>query len=453
MANIMTTEELEKLAEHGMSAKIADILADSTPQDTAELLEKVEKETKTIIFAELPTELAADILVEMDSEEIADIIQELDSDRVAALLVEMPSDDRADVFREINDERKGEILAKFSEKDRQELKKLLGYDEDSAGDLMTPELCAVRADATVQEAILAIAQEEYDDPISVVFVIDDQKRMKGAINISDLLSKPRGSLMEDVVEEFPVFAGTDEDQESIANNFRKYDLYVMPVLDQSGRLVGRITADDVMDVMEEEAVEDIAHMAGAPDMERNEDSPFKVATLRLPWLMITMFSGILVSIIIQKMIGLTSVEGLAAFVPVIMAMGGNTGMQASAVTVRGIALGELASAKLLKISLKEISVGMLMGLVCGCLTGLLVWANLSYFEHAMSIPPVKLGVVVAISMCSAMTFAALTGTLLPILLHHLKIDPALASGPFVTTGNDLSASMIYFMMCFLLLKL
>jgi magnesium transporter len=365
----------------------------------------------------------------------------------------MASDDRADIFRNINEEQQAVILEKLSDEDKLELKKLLGYDEDSAGDLMTPELCAVRANTTVQEAIQEIAKEEYDDPISMVFVVDNQMRMKGAINISDLLSKPRSSQMGEVVEEFPVFAGTEEDQESIANNFRKYDLYVMPVLDESGKLVGRITADDVMDVMQEEAVEDIAHMAGAPDMERNEDSPFKVATLRLPWLMITMFSGILVSIIIQKMIGLTHVEGLVAFVPVIMAMGGNTGMQASAVTVRGIALGELAGAKLLRISLKEISVGVLMGLVCGSVTGLLVWLNLSYFEQAMTVPPIKLGLVVAISMCSAMTFAALTGTLLPILLHQMKIDPALASGPFVTTGNDLSASMIYFMMCFLLLKL
>ncbi|MCK5843797.1 MAG: magnesium transporter, partial [Victivallales bacterium] len=438
---------------HGMTAKIADFLADTSPHDAAELLEKTDSEARNKIFNDLPPELAASILVEMDSEEIENILEELPLDRIAVLLSEMASDDRVDVFRELDDDRQPEILRKLPDDDRLELKKLLGYDEDSAGDLMTSELCAVRANATVQEAILAIVQNEYDDPISMVFVVDDQMRMKGAINISDLLSRPRGNCMGDVVDEFPVFAGTDEDQESIANNFRKYDLYVMPVLDQDGKLVGRITADDVMDVMQEEAVEDIAHMAGAPDMERNEESPFKVATLRLPWLMITMFSGILVSIIIQKMIGLTNVEGLAAFVPVIMAMGGNTGMQASAVTVRGIALGEMAGAKLFQISLKEISVGILMGLACGCLTGLLVWANLSYFEHTISVAPMKLGLVVAISMCCAMTFAALTGTLLPILLHKLKVDPALASGPFVTTGNDLSASMIYFMMCFLLLKL
>ena len=453
MSTGLNIEELEKLAEHGMTAKIAELLDDASPHDAAELLEKADSDVRSKVFGNLPAELAAEILVEMDSDEIANILDTLNSERIASLLSEMASDDRADVFREIDEDRQQDVLAKLSDEDRVELKKLLGYEEDSAGDLMTPELCAVRANATVQEAILAIAKEEYDDPISVVFVIDERNRLKGAINISELLSKPRNALMGDVVEDFPVFAGTDEDQESIANNFRKYDLYVMPVLDQEGRLVGRITADDVMDVMQEEAVEDIAHMAGAPDMERNEDSPFKVAALRLPWLLITMFSGIVVSVIIQKMIGLTRVEGLAAFVPVIMAMGGNTGMQASAVTVRGIALGELAGAKLLKVSLKEISVGILMGLVCGTLTGLLVWGNLTYFEHAMTVPPIKLGLVVAISMCSAMTFAALTGTLLPILLHQMKVDPALASGPFVTTGNDLSASMIYFMMCFLLLKL
>jgi magnesium transporter len=162
-----------------------------------------------------------------------------------------------------------------------------------------------------------------------------------------------------------------------------------------------------------------------------------------------MCSGIVISVIIQKMIGLTSIEGLAAFVPVIMAMGGNTGMQASAITVRGIALGEIEFGKLARIFAKEMFVGMLMGCVCGVVTGCIIWANLTFFGGLATVPPAKLGFVVAISMCSAMTFAALSGTLLPIVLHKMKIDPALASGPFVTTGNDLSASTIYFLICYL----
>ena len=154
---------------------------------------------------------------------------------------------------------------------------------------------------------MAIADEEYDDPISMIFAVDKDKHLKGAIHVSELLSKPRTSKIADVIEDVQVFARTDEDQESIANNFRKYDLYVMPVVDKTGVLVGRITADDVMDVIQDEALEDIAYMAGAPDMERNEDSPVKVAGLRLPWLMVTMLTGLVISVIIQKMIGLTTI--------------------------------------------------------------------------------------------------------------------------------------------------
>ena len=422
------------------------------PADAADMLENTDPSIRLRFLKALSPEQASDIISEMEEAVTEDLIEFFDTDRIVEILREMASDDRADIFRQIDENKHNEILEKLPEEERHELKKLLGYEEDSAGDLMTPELCAVKADATVQEAIMAIANEEYDDPISMIFAVDGDMHLLGGINISELLSKPRNSKIKDVIEDVPVYATTDDDQETIANNFRKYDLYVMPVLDKNGRLVGRITADDVMEVMDEEAVEDIARMAGAPDMETHEDSPVRVAAMRLPWLFITMCAGILISMIIRKMIGLTQIEGLAAFVPVIMSMGGNTGMQASAVTVRGIALGDIAPGQLFRISIKEVSVGILMGCVCGLITGIFLWVSLTYFGGPCTVPPHKLASIVGISMCSAMTFAALSGTILPIILHKFKIDPALASGPFVTTGNDLSASMIYFMMCFILLK-
>jgi magnesium transporter len=251
----------------------------------------------------------------------------------------------------------------------------------------------------------------------------------------------------------PVFATVNQDQEEIARSFRKYDLHVMPVIDEERRLVGRITVDDVMDVFHEEASEDLARFAGAPDIESNELAPLAIVRLRLPWLLITMFTGLVISVIIQRMTGLTSIEGLAAFVPVIMAMGGNTGMQASAVTVRSIALGEIRFDELFSVFGREIRVGIMMGIACGLVTAVVVWFNLNFFHAPMTISTLRLSSIVALSMCMAMTFASFAGTLLPILLHRLKIDPAVASGPFVTTGNDLSASLIYFAMCYFLLRL
>ncbi len=449
--NIM--EEFKDLLERREYAAFREAFLSMDPADAADILEHTDPETQKHFLSVITSEQASEIIAEMEEADAEEVIDLFDPGKISEILSEMAPDDRADIFREIDEDKHPEILAKLSDENRIELKKLLGYEEDSAGDLMTPELCAVQAEATVQEAIMAIANEEYDDPISMIFAVDHDMKLLGGINISELLSKPRNSKIGDVVDDVLVFAGTDEDQESIANKFVKYDLFVMPVVDENGILIGRITADDIMEVLEEEAVEDIAHMAGAPDMETNEDSPVRVAALRLPWLFITMFAGIVISMIIQKMIGLTHIEGLAAFVPVIMAMGGNTGMQASAITVRGIALGEIETGQLFKISLKEVSVGILMGCVCGAIAGSMVWLNLNYFTTELSVDPLKLAAIVGVSMCSAMTFAALTGTLMPIILHKFKIDPALASGPFVTTGNDLSASLIYFLMCYILLKL
>lgn len=446
-------EQLEKLLELDNYAEILRRLDGMDPADVADLLEDITPEEQEKVFALLDTETASDVLVEMEPGEIDDFVDRIPPPKLAEMICEMAPDDQADFCGNLSEAERKKVLKFLPDAVSADLKRLLGYDEDSAGGIMTPEFCAVQVDATVQEAIKAIADEEFDDPISMVFAVDKEMKLKGAIHISELLSKPRLSKIADVIEDVQMFARTDEDQETVANNFRKYDLYVMPVVDKTGVLVGRITADDVMDVIQEEALEDIAHMAGAPDMESNEDSPVQVARLRLPWLLITMFTGLVISVIIQKMIGLTTIEGLAAYVPVVMAMGGNTGMQASAITVRGIALGEIELGKLVKISLREIFVGILMGLVCGSATGLIVWFKLRQFGGVSSVSPLKLAIVVGFSMCVAMTFAALCGTLLPIVLHKWKIDPALASGPFVTTGNDLAASMIYFAMCFFLLKM
>ena len=445
----LTIEEFEKLLNAGNNAEILRQLNAMDPADVADLLEEIDPEEQEQVFSIIDTEMASDVLVEMEPGELDDFVDRIPPSKLAEMISEMAPDDQADFFGHMEEDEQKNVLEYLSEEDRAELTALLGYDEDSAGGIMTPEFCSIKVDATVQEAIVAIADEEYDDPISMIFAVDKDKKLKGAIHISELLSKQRSSKIADVIEDVQAIARTDEDQETIANNFRKYDLYVMPVVDQTGVLVGRITADDVMDVIQDEAGEDIAHMAGAPDMESNEDSPLKVAGLRLPWLMITMFTGLVISVIIQKMIGLTAIEGLAAYVPVVMAMGGNTGMQASAITVRGIALGEIEYGKLFRISLKEISVGILMGIVCGSVTGFIIW----FLGGITTVSPLRLAFVVGISMCSAMTFAALSGTLLPIILHKWKIDPAVASGPFVTTGNDLAASMIYFAMCFFLLKM
>jgi magnesium transporter len=389
----------------------------------------------------------------MEDEETEEVIERLDNKELADMIKEMAPDDAVDLLNDLDDDKaQQEVLQRLDSEVRLEIEKLLNYKEDSAGGIMTPELCSVLSTATVGQAIQALATSDFSDPISVIFAVDRNNHLVGSINLSDLIAKPRTALIKDVVDENTISTTADEDQETIANNFRKYDLYVMPVVDENNILIGRITADDVMDVFYEEASEDIAKMAGAPDIERPSDSPFTIIKLRLPWLMITMASGIGVSMIVQRIIGLNLSVSLTAFIPVIMGMGGNTGMQASAVTVRSIALGEIELHKLFHILLREAKVGLGMGLFCGSIISTIVWIML-HFSGTVDPghTPLQLASVVAIAMSTAMTLAAITGSVFPILLHHFKIDPAVASGPFVSTGNDLLASSIYLLICFLLL--
>ena len=449
--NKIVIEQLEELLKAGKNHELLKLLDTMDPADVADILEDIPHDQQDKIFAILDTEKASDVLIEMENNDIDDFIERADPEELAKFISEMATDDKVDVLARLDKDELNKVMLHIPEEDRTKLYSLLGYDEESAGGIMTPELCVVPLEATVHQAVMAIAEREFDDPISMVFVVDKNGHLEGAVHISELLSKPGTARMADVIDRVQAVAKVDEDQETIANNFRKYDLLVMPVVDEDGKLVGRITVDDVMDVIQDEAVEDIAHMAGAPDMETHEDSPVKIVALRMPWLLITMCAGLINSVIIQKMIGLTTIEGLAAYVPVVMAMGGNTGMQASAITVRGIALGDIEYGKLFKLSLKEIFVGIMMGLVCGLFTASMVYGKLALFGGMPTVHPLKLAFVVGISMCVAMGVASLCGTLLPIILHKWKIDPAVASGPFVTTGNDLLASMIYFFMCYFLL--
>ncbi|MCP3968621.1 MAG: magnesium transporter [Lentisphaerae bacterium] len=443
---------IRELLTAGRYEEIRRALRHTDPADVADLFEDLDTEEVELIFSILDNEFASEVLVEMESEDAEEVIDHMPPSKVAKMMAEMAPDDAADILQELDDQDQARILHFLDEEKKRELRELAEYEVDSAGGLMTPEFCAVSIYATIKQAINAIAAADFLDPITTVFAVDRNGCLVGTINISELISKPGKMLVKDVVDVDPVYSFVDEDREDMARKVRKYDLLVIPVVDRDNRLVGRVTVDDVLDVMDEEAVEDMARMAGAPDMEHKESSPFSIARLRLPWLLVTMMTGTIVSFILQQLISLQSAACLAAFVPVILGMGGNTGMQATAVTVRSIALGEIELSRLARVFLREMMVGAMMGIVCGIIIAGVVYVNLWYFSGIeFSISLAKLVLVVGCSMFTAMTFAALTGTILPIIMHHFKVDPAVASGPFVTTGNDLSASLIYLGMCYVML--
>lgn len=462
-----TAPEIKTLLQQERLEELKILLIDIDPADLADLIEEIDNTELTCQLLPLldPVQIA-ETLVEMEPGSSDDLLEKETPEQIANHLSNMPPDDAADILEELelNDEDCQKILELLPKADKLAITNLLGYEDDSGGSIMTPELCALPADTTVAQAMEAIGKADLSDPIMFIYVVEPTSGvLMGQVYLSHLISQPdskndSGSArtystevtLGKLVDVNYIWASTNDDQEEIAKKFRKYNLWVMPVVDEKHRLVGRITADDILDVIQEEANEDMAKMIGAPDFEEPDDSVLKAVRLRLPWLLITMIAGLANSVLIENIQSVTKITTVAIFIPVLMAMGGNTSIQATAIAVREIAMGRLNTSMLWKTVAKQISIGTMMGLV----SALFVWGGsysvLSYIDP-QDVDISRLSLAIAISMWIGMIFASVFGSLVPIILDKFNIDPAIASGPFVTTSNDLSASTIYFITCMLLI--
>ncbi len=335
----------------------------------------------------------------------------------------------------------------------EEVRKLLEYEEDSAGGIMTTDVVVMREQQTVEEALQAIAYLDTSERFHYANIIDRANRLIGYIDVWELLrERNRTRKLGELAHRDFKAAVVTMDQEEVAHLMGRYDLAVIPVVDQTGVLVGRITADDVLDVIEEEASEDIFKMAGSDDAELEDRSVVKSCMVRLPWLFMTLLGSVLTSLILRHFHAyLSSLIILAAFVPAVLAMGGNTGIQSSTLVVRSLALGTIRQGRLLSILGREILTGGMMGVICGTIIGIIA-RFIAGQPGNLPFPPAHVGAVVGIALFSAMTFAALFGALVPLVLDRCRIDPAMASGPFVTITNDISALLIYFGVTILMLS-
>jgi magnesium transporter len=312
---------------------------------------------------------------------------------------------------------------------------------------MTTDVVAMRSDQTVNEAINAIAYMDAHEPFVNANIIDRDGKLTGYIDLWELLrEKRRDRPLGDLVHKDFIAAEVSTDQEEVARLMAHYDLSVIPVVDSQGRLVGRITSDDVLDVMRDEASEDIFRLAGSDDAELETESTLKTCLVRLPWLLITLGGGFVTTLILNAFHShITNIIILASFVPVILAMGGNTGIQSSTLIIRSIALGQFRNRRLSSLLLKEIASGATMGLVSGILIGAFAAAlTLLSPDDAANTPALLVAVTVSLALFASMTFAASFGALAPVILEKIKADPAVASGPFVTITNDIVAALIYF---------
>ncbi len=405
------------------------LLSTLHPSDIADFIETLDEEDKMYVFMLLDARVASDVIAELNTKAKEEILDGIESNRLAAIVDEMDSDDAADIFDDLTPAQREAVLEGIDEEDREEVEQLLKYGDETAGGLMSLELVYVYEFQTIREVInnLRVRKDQLGD-IHYIYVVDRKFHLKGMIRLTELILANPTQRVSDIMEPVPAVITPDLDQEEVAKIFKKYDTPSLPVVDEEGRLLGRITFDDVMDVVDEEATEDFMRLANVDVGERVFVDPITSAKSRLPWLIINLATAILASWVVglfEDTIG--QFAFLAVFMPIVAGMGGNAGTQTLTIVVRGIALGDLDYGGAKKVLIKEILVGVITGLVNGVLMGIVayLWKGL----------PV-VGVAIFLAMVINLFVAAFFGTLVPLVLRALKVDPALASGVIVTTATD-----------------
>jgi magnesium transporter len=440
--------DLEELVESGDHEALDRFISVLHPADLAALFGFLSMSLWPQVVERLSIGRISDLMEELPDHLRDDLAELLKPDQLTEAIEEMASDDAADVLADLPEPLARDLIEALPEEDRHEVETLLKYPEDSAGGLMQVELVSVPETATVDETIEAVrANADEVSTFHFVYVVDDENRLTGVLNLGALLLAQPDRVIGELSKKNVHTVHPEVDQENVAQMFRRYDLVALPVVDDRGRLLGRILHDDAVDVLEEEAEEDILHMAGATTQEPElvyTDQVFKIASVRLPWLLATL-AGLTVPglLVVAFQVTFPEMLALVPFVLVIGAMGGNVGSQSATIVVRGFATGRVDFHNLGRFLLKELIISTVMGLACGVLAGVvaIIWQG-----------DPTLSVTVAVSMVVAIVASALMGVLVPYLFRLVKIDPAIAAGPLVTTIDDIIAIGIYFLVALALIS-
>jgi len=428
LINTERTQLLKSILEPLKPVEIANILLQLKLKQQLVLLENLDRETSSEVLNNL-----------QDSPSIlGDIVEQISTDRLSNAIEDMPQDDAADFVGLLDDEKAEALLEKLPEKDREELTNLLQYDEESAGGLMTPYVVAIRRDQTVARAIKEIqkfVKKEGFELFYTAYVVDDHDHLIGTIGTTELLLAERHKLIENLMNPEVVAVDQDLDQEEVARIAQEYDLVVVPVIDKHLRLIGRITLDDLVDVIVDEYNEDMGHIAGTGDEEVSETSVLRASGDRLPWLLVGLFGGFLTAIVMSLYENaLISLPDVTYFIPLVAALGGSIGIQSSSIVVRGLATGAIQTTDILVRLWKELRVAFLNGIICS-----LILAGMSWYLT----DDVGRAFTSGFSLLIVVCFAAAVGSTIPIILKRMNIDPAIATGPFITTTSDIIGIAIY----------
>ncbi len=463
---------IEELSDSDNRGRLVELLKEQRSRDLAEVVEILDNEQRRMVFDLLDKHTAAEVLEKVDEATRAELFDLFGEKELTKLISELDPDDAADVLAELPEEESEDVLDSMPADEAEQIKGLMSYSEDSAGGIMDPVLVSASEDATVREAIDEIRAAEIDEDFFSIFVVNKLGQFLGDVRLRSLLTCPENTRIKQLIDTDTIYVKVDTDQEEVRNIFSKNDLIVVPVLDKNNKLAGRITADRVIEVAEEEAAEDMYTMAGTDAAELENISVLHAARVRMTWLLPCLVGTAVTAVVALMFRSLFAAADYFviyttafAFAPMIAAISGNAGLQTSAIVVCGLATGDLAALRISQVFAREVRVALFVALCCGLIgavicgvlpnivgTKLLINAGqepvapLAFHEH------IRIVYAFAIGMFSAIMVATTLGLFLPFVFRRIGIDPAISSGPLVTTANDSISVAIYLTLTLVLIR-
>ena len=443
--NRILVDSIKRLLRRGAASHLGKIVNKTHAADLSVVFRSLSLAQQLKLFGLISdVEQKGVLFSELDEDTFQDLIEDMKIEDIVRILESMPADDVADIIGRLPEQTSQTILDKMKKAESEEVEDLLRYGDDTAGGIMVPDFISLREDVTARQAIESLQTEHSDVEMAFyLYVVDEYGKLVGVSSLRQLVVVSPGTPLKEFMTTDVFSVQTDMDQEEVARLVARYDILAVPVVDGSNRLMGIVTVDDVIDILRKEATEDILKMAGAGEEFVETKSIFKSTRIRLPWLFASCLGGLFAFFIIGEYeSSLSKIAYLAAFIPVIMGMGGNIGTQSSTIVVRGLATGRINARDIWSVVFKELSIGLILGLVYGLLIG-----SVAQFRYSIE----ALALSVALAVICSMSVAALVGSLVPMGFARINIDPAVATGPLMTTAIDIISVFFYFLIATTLL--
>lgn len=455
-------QKIKQLLDKSQRDELKIVFADMWESEIAEVVELLDDDEQKIVFDLLDLETAAEVLEKVNEATRSDLFEILEDEKLKNIISELDPEDAADVLAEMEEEDSAEVLEQMEPEESAQIREIMKYSEDSAGGIMDLDVISITENQTVSEAVEKIRQADIDEDFYSVFVVNSQEQFLGIVRIRHLITARADTQIKQFVDTDTIYVNVDTDQEEIRNIFSKNDLIVVPVIDENNILVGRITADRVIEVAEEEAAEDIYTMAGTDADELDDPSIIRAARIRMTWLLPCLLGTGFTAIVVLFFKGLYNTDQVLyiytiamAFVPMIAAISGNAGLQTSAIVVSGLAAGHLVDLRISKVFAREVRVAFFVAIMCGIVGGVICGALSNIIDSSETVVKgielLRVSSAFTVAMFASIMVATTLGLFLPFAFKKVGIDPAISSGPLVTTANDSISVAIYLTLTLILI--